>query len=37
MKDEPVTTAGQRFAMRGNYRDASAFVQPSVGGSHACS
>jgi hypothetical protein len=36
VKDKPVTPIRQRFAMRGNYRDAGAFVQPRMRGSNAC-
>jgi hypothetical protein len=36
VEDKPVTPIRQRFAMRGNYRDAGALVQPDMCGSHAC-
>jgi hypothetical protein len=36
VEDKSVTPIWQRFAMRRNDRDARAFVQPGMRGSHAC-
>src|SRR5437867_11690610 len=35
MKNQPIATVRERFAMRGNNRRASLFVQPGMRGSHA--
>lgn len=36
VKDDPVTSIRQRFAMRGDDRCAGLFMQPGVRGGHAC-